>query len=191
MPAVASKYQASLIIPSTDVQFSFSDTGVPSNGDPEKYTTFIIALGIPPSAEGYVPMYDTTIPNSFGTFVTCVATRELLHVPSLSKHEPEYRHPDGRKLFFQDMSAEERKTIVNIVNKALFDVEVRAAWKDTKANTWNIIWAVRSIEERVERPTRKGRLQSLSNPSTSTQHHFLMWEDENKALDVLIGFTNA
>ncbi|KAF7357071.1 AB hydrolase-1 domain-containing protein [Mycena sanguinolenta] len=88
-----------------------------------------------------------------------------------------------------------KEVVKKIIDTALFDPKTREAWGHPKvahmwgeANPWNIPWAVWNIEERVQ--DAQGKAPIAFHRITGA-NHFLMWEDEAKALRVLIECTKA
>ncbi|KAJ7477000.1 Alpha/Beta hydrolase protein [Mycena galericulata] len=179
------------------------------------------ALGIPSPPKAYVPLQDqelapATRGPAFGRWVSSY----YIH-GDLSTHDPDqlnYRDADpSKKATYEDMPIEELLTIVDfsvgdkcdsivlepcfasvisaLVNKALFNSEIRAAWKGTKvaymygtATTWNIHFALWNIEEHVAAAKANA---PITFRAIEGANHFVMWEDPSTTLDELIGCTKA
>ncbi|KAF7348187.1 AB hydrolase-1 domain-containing protein [Mycena sanguinolenta] len=173
------------------------------------------AFGISDPPKAYVPLHDQDLAPAdrgpaFGKWVTSY----FIH-GDLSTRDPDqlnYRNPDAsKKATFEEMSIEELLKIVDfsvgikcdtivlespfasilsmLVNKALFDPEIRAAWKGTevsymygRAATWNIQFTVWDVERRVE--AAKGNTPIKFRPIEGA-NHFVMWDDPNLTIDEL------
>ncbi|KAF7340187.1 AB hydrolase-1 domain-containing protein [Mycena venus] len=179
------------------------------------------ALGIASPPNAYVPLYDQELPPAargpaFGRWVTSY----YIH-GDLSNHDPDqlnYRNADpSRKATYEDMPIGELLNIVDysvggkcdtilteppfasvvsaLVNKALFDPEIRSAWKGTKvaymygtANPWNVHFGLWDVEGRLA--SAKGKAPIAFRPIENA-NHFVMWEDPSLTLDELIDCTKA
>ncbi|KAJ7780770.1 Alpha/Beta hydrolase protein [Mycena maculata] len=179
------------------------------------------ALGIASPPNAYVPLYDPEIePAARGPAFGKWVASYFIH-GDLSTHDPDklnYRNADPeRKATYEDMPFPELLTIVDfsvgdkcdtilteppfaatlatLVEKALFNPKVRAAWPNTKvaymygtANAWNVPFTVWDIEKRVE--TATGSAPIIFRPIKEA-NHFVMWEDPTLTLNELIGCTKA
>ncbi|KAJ6449077.1 hypothetical protein C8R45DRAFT_1114899 [Mycena sanguinolenta] len=88
-----------------------------------------------------------------------------------------------------------KAVLKKIIDSALFDPKTREAWGHPKMaymwgeeNPWNVPWAVWDVEARVQDANGKAPITFYP---ISDANHFLMWDDENKALKVLIDCTKA
>ncbi|KAJ7123104.1 Alpha/Beta hydrolase protein [Mycena epipterygia] len=143
------------------------------------------ALGIASPPNAYVPLYDLTLEPAargpaFGKWVASYFVHDM---------------PITNLITLADFSVELpfASVVSAIVNKALFDPEVRAAWGNTKvaymyarATTWNILFAAWKIEEGAQ----KAEASIIFHPIEGA-NHFLMWEGPGKAMGELIGCTKA
>ncbi|KAF8215059.1 Alpha/Beta hydrolase protein [Mycena galopus ATCC 62051] len=178
------------------------------------------ALGIESPPNSYIPLYDQDIPSADRIPAFAKWTAEYFIHGDLSARNPDqlnYRHPDpSRKPTFHDMPFEELLTIVDFsvgdkcdtiltqapfasilamsANKALFDSEIRAAWKGTKvacmyglATSGNIHTTIWEVERRVKEA--RGSTPITFRPIEGA-NHFIMWEDPSMTLDELIGCMN-
>ncbi|KAJ7476999.1 hypothetical protein B0H11DRAFT_1307126 [Mycena galericulata] len=179
------------------------------------------ALGIPSPPKAYLPLEDQDLaPAARGPAFRRWVSSYYIH-GDLSTHDPDelnYRDADpSKKATYEDMPIEELLTIVDfsvgdkcdsiilkpcfapvtaaLVNKALFNSEIRAAWKGTKvaymygqASTWSAHFALWNIEGRVT--AAKGNAPITFRPIKGA-NHFAMWDDPSTALDELIGCTKA
>ncbi|KAF8215076.1 hypothetical protein K438DRAFT_1955069 [Mycena galopus ATCC 62051] len=174
------------------------------------------ALGMPSPPKGYIPLYDQDLAPAarglaFGKWVTSYFTHG-----DLSTRDPDqlnYRDTDpSRKPTFDDTPIEELLSIVDmsvgdkcdtilveppfaavlsaLTEKALFDPEIRAAWRGTKvsymyatATSWNGYLALWDIERRVE--AAQGNAP-IAFRLIQGANHFVMWEDPSLTLDELI-----
>jgi len=82
-----------------------------------------------------------------------------------------------------------------LTEKALFDPEIRAAWRGTKvshmygnAASWNVHFAVWNVQRRVKEA--KGSAPITFRPIEGA-NHFVMWEDPSLTLGELIGCMNV
>ncbi|KAJ7656546.1 Alpha/Beta hydrolase protein [Mycena rosella] len=85
--------------------------------------------------------------------------------------------------------------VEGIVDKALFEPKTREAWGHPKvaymwgeANPWNVPWAAWNIQERVKNAQGNA---PITFHAIDGANHFVMWDDEKKALGVLIQCTKA
>ncbi|KAF8215078.1 hypothetical protein K438DRAFT_2123734 [Mycena galopus ATCC 62051] len=174
------------------------------------------ALGIASPPNSYNPLYDQNIPPADRIPAFAKWTAEHFIHGDLSTRNPDqlnFRHADpSRKATFHDTPLEELINIVDFsvgdkydtiltqppfasilamsANKALFDSEIRAAWKGTKvahmygtAASAYIQYGVWEIERRVE----EGGSAPITFRPIEGANHFVMWEDPSLTLDELIG----
>ncbi|KAJ7473013.1 Alpha/Beta hydrolase protein [Mycena galericulata] len=173
-------------------------------------------LGIVSPPKEYVPLYDQSLsPAERGLTFAKWAANYYIH-DHLSARDPDqlnYRDADpSKKATFEDMPIGELLHIVDftvgdkcdtsltqphfspvlsaIMDKALFDLEIRAAWSGTnfvhmygEANPWNVIFAVWNVEERVK--TTRGRTPITFRPIEGA-NHFVMWDDPSLTVKELI-----
>ncbi|KAJ6619176.1 Alpha/Beta hydrolase protein [Mycena sp. CBHHK59/15] len=179
------------------------------------------ALGIENPENAYVPLYDMTIPDdargpAFGVWVASYFTHDLaVHDEKNLQRKPQENPPNpptfhdlpfDQLLAITDFSVGDKcdtivteptfKGVVNaIIEKALFEPATREAsgypkiaymWGE--ANAWNVPWAVWDIEKRVK--DAKGKAPITFHPIPGA-NHFLMWEDDSKAVEALIECTKA
>ncbi|KAJ7982984.1 Alpha/Beta hydrolase protein [Mycena polygramma] len=181
----------------------------------------LLALGIKNPPNAYVPLHDPDLAPeargpAFGEWVQAYFTHG-----DLSSHDAaqlNYRTPDpSRQPTFHDLSQDQLLAIVDfsvgakcdtiimeapfasalsaIVDKALFDPDIRAAWPGTRvvcmygvANPWNVHFAVWDMEERVKEAD--GTAPIVFHPIAGA-NHFIMWDEPRKALDALLGCTTV
>ncbi|KAJ6483297.1 Alpha/Beta hydrolase protein [Mycena sanguinolenta] len=176
------------------------------------------ALGIEGPENPYVPLYDMTIPDgargqAFGVWVASYFTHGDL---SLHDEKNLQRKPDEKPSpTFHDLPFESLLAITDfsvgvkcdtilteptfkwvvkkIIDSALLDPKTREAWGHPKVvymwgteNAWKVPRAAWDVERRVQDAKGKAPVAFYPIPGAN---HFLMWEDENKALKVLLGCT--
>ncbi|KAJ6483304.1 Alpha/Beta hydrolase protein [Mycena sanguinolenta] len=158
------------------------------------------ALGIEGPENPYVPLYDMTIPDDargqkFGVWVASYFTHG-----DLSTHDEKnlQRKPDEKPVGVKcdtNLTEPTFKGIVKIIDSALLDSKTREAWGHPKVAymwgeeaAWTVPWAVWDVEDRVQ--DAKGKVPITFYPIPGS-NHFLMWEDENRALKVLLKCTEA
>ncbi|KAF7348196.1 AB hydrolase-1 domain-containing protein [Mycena sanguinolenta] len=175
------------------------------------------SLGLVSPPNAYLPLHDRDLaPTDRGPAFAKWAGSYFIH-GDLSSRQPDqlsYRNVDpSKKSTFEEMPMEELLEIVDfsvgdkcdtilsqppfasvlsaLVDKALFDLEIRGAWNNAEvawmygpANSGFIYFATWDVERRIQ---AAGGNSWITFRRIEGANHFVMWDDPSLTLDALLG----